>query len=119
MGLLIRASQDDLETPKDFKKDPDCIVCNRKKSDKEINDVERIFGALQDLEKNKENLSEADSLMCDYHAKKAKGLKIFSSKDELFELNSGSALKERPDYNKVSNEEYDSKVEIVDGKTKM
>lgn len=119
MGLLIRASQDDLRAPEDLKKDPTCIVCSRKDSDKEINDVEKIFGALQDMEKENKNLSEADDLMCEYHSKKAKGLKIFSSKDELFELSTESILKEKPKYNKISNEEYNSKVEKENGKTNL
>lgn len=56
-------------------------------------------------------LGNADSKMCDAHAKKAQGLKIFSSGNELFELDGNSNLnnaKAKP----ITEQEYNKEVEI-------
>ena len=121
MGLIIRGGEDDLRTPKTFEPKEDCIVCQYAKQHPGKNDLEAIFGTLQALQDAKEDLSSADDNMCDYHTKKTQGLKIFTSKDELFEMDGTSTkiLKGVPDYNRVSEDRYNSKVEIEDGEADM
>ena len=119
MGLLIKATEEDLRVPKTFEPDDKCPVCQYRKKDSEKNDLEAIFGMLEDTRKSGGDLGEADKNMCDFHKKKAQGLKIFNTRDELFEMDGSSTkiLNGVPDLNKVSEQDYNSKVEIEDGET--
>jgi hypothetical protein len=103
MGLVIISDnpEDDKE---EVKVDESCIVCMADRPEGFANDIEKIFWALNSLDKKE--LPEADSQMCEAHAKKAKGLKIHVSNDELFELDATSILKERPQARKITEEEY-------------
>ena len=117
MGLVIISTGDQEIARKSPEKNPDCIVCTAERPDGFANDIEKIFWALNQIPLDK--LSDADAEMCAPHRKKAKGMKIFASKDELFELSSNSNLQRDPQAIKITEEEYNKEAEIEDGKAAM
>ena len=91
-------------------KDSNCICCNIERPEGFANDIEKIFWALNQIPVNK--LATADTAMCPAHAKKARGLKIFSSGDELFELDPNGSNINNSKANPISEEEYNKAAEI-------
>lgn len=86
-------------------KDDNCVVCNAERPEGFANDIEKIFWALEQFKQSE--LADADQKMCDAHAKKAQGFKIFVSNNELFELDPMSTSSHKdPIANKISEEEY-------------
>ena len=114
MGLII-ISTDNQQEQKSPPKDESCIVCGASRPEGFANEIEKIFWALNSMTSNQ--MATADEKMCPVHAKRAKGLKIYSSKDELFELDPTSAFKERPTANPISELEYNKAAEIEDVET--
>lgn len=98
-------------------KNSSCICCNAERPEGFANDIEKIFWALNKL--SQDELAESDSKMCEPHAKKARGLKIFSSKDELFELDPTTTAKQNPLAHSITPEEYNRDPEIEDVKVTM
>jgi hypothetical protein len=108
MGLVIITNEPtQTQTPE---KNPNCTVCTAERPEGFVNDLEKIFHVLQNTPVK--DMVNADDLMCEFHKKKAQSLKIFSSKDELFELNSESANRERPLYHTITEDEYNKEAEI-------
>jgi len=96
----------------------DCIVCQCAK-DEDINDVERIFKVLDGARANGEDINNLDKKMCEYHAKKAKGLKIIAHDDHLMELDATTVRREVVNATEITKEQYEEQVEIEDGETDM
>lgn len=117
MGLVIIS-----DTPEEDKKntpevDENCIACMAERPEGFANHIERIFWALNRLDRKE--LATADNKMCDFHAKKARGLQIHVSNDELFELDASTVTKDLPRAKKVTEEEYHYIPETKDGETKV
>ena len=122
MGLVILTDQNTLKKDEDVGIDDNCIVCQCDKEETEINDVERIFRALEAARAAGEELGNLDEKMCDYHAKKARGLKIILQEDHLMEMDSttvSSSATRLAKTKTISKEEYEKQVEIKDGETEM
>jgi hypothetical protein len=118
MGLVILTDHNTLKKDEDVEVSEDCIVCQCDKEDTKINDVERIFRALERARSAGEDLSKLDEKMCDYHAKKARGLKIVLHDDHLMELDSSTVSNSTTriaDTKLISKQEYERQVEIEDG----
>jgi hypothetical protein len=107
MGLIIISNETKLETHD--KKDDSCIVCNIENPERYANELEKIFHTLNSLPRNE--LADADSKMCEFHKKKSQSLTIIDSQDEYLELDSATALMEKPKANFITQEEYE-KTEI-------
>jgi hypothetical protein len=118
MGLVIVTDHNTLKKDEDVEVSETCIVCQTDKENKDINDVERIFRALENARQSGEDISKLDEKMCDYHAKKARGLKIVAHDDHLMELDA-TTVSTNPnrvaDAKEISKEEYEKQVEIEDG----
>lgn len=101
MGLIIMTNESlQSQSPE---KNPDCLACNAERPEGFSNEIEKIFHVLNGL--TIKEMSIADDSMCEFHAKKARSLKIFSSKDELFELNQ-TGINQNPTAKLISEEEY-------------
>ena len=107
MGLIIISDQ--LEKQETVEKHANCTVCNASRPEGFGNELEKIFWTLNSIPVNE--LANADRSMCDFHKKKAKSLKIITSQDEYLELDSSTAMADKPKAISISKEEYD-KVEI-------
>ena len=122
MGLVILTDHNTLKKDEDVGVSEDCIVCQCNKEDQDINDVERIFQALEAARSAGKDLSKLDEEMCDYHAKKARGLKIVVHDDHLMEMDS-TTVSNNPtriaDTKLISKEEYEKQVEIENGETEV
>lgn len=116
MGLVI-ISDNPEDNENKIEVDESCIVCMAERPEGFVNDIEKIFWALNSLERSE--LASADSKMCEAHGKKARGLQIHVSNDELFELDSTTVSKDLPKARKVTEEEYHYIPENKDGETKV
>lgn len=118
MGLMIITDHNTLKRDEDVEVSKDCMVCQCAK-DEDINDVERIFRVLDRARSEGKDINNLDSKMCEYHANKARGLKIIAHNDHLMELDATTVRKEVVDSKVISKEEYDEQVEIEDDKANM